>query len=113
MGSHEGRESPTPSEQENHDDKNQESNTQDEEQRPQANVDAQTGQTRTDQASVENEAEEIAQPAQAGLGPDIMMEDPDAGPDLEEELGGVIIGETENGEMLIMSIDSNEATQAL
>ena len=66
----------------------------------------------TDGAQVlENEDAEIAQPAQAGLSPDIITEDPDASPDLEEELGGVIIGEIEyaNGlvDLLVISIDSS------
>ena len=157
MAGHEGSGSPTPSEQENHDDKNENNNMQDEEQGTRENDDAQTGETMNDmqesqindvkandsstqeniatEASVagennvvvpnpddetygaqalENEDAEMAQPAQAGSGSDIMMEDPNAGPDLEEELGGVIIGEISyaNGlvDLLVISIDSSTGT---
>ena len=117
MAGHEGSGSPTPSEQENHDDKNDDNNIQDEEQEAQGNdeVNESSLQDIVREASVAGEINaEMAQPAQAGSSSDIMMEDPNAGPDLEEELGGVIIGEIENAnglvELLVISIDSSTGT---
>ena len=52
------------------------------------------------------------QPAQAGLNPNIMAYDSDADPDLEEELGGIIIGQSDgNGqvEILVMSVETSPA----
>jgi hypothetical protein len=121
MAGHEGSGSPTPSEQENHDDKNDDNNIQDEQQEAQEHdevVNESSVQDIVREASIAGEINaEMAQPAHPGSSSDIMMEDPDAGPDLEEELGGVIIGEIENAnglvELLVMSVDSSPGTPEL
>ena len=65
----------------------------------------------------ESEDAEMAQPATVGSNSDIMAHDPDAGLDLEEELGGMIIAilDYSNGQMelLVTSIDSPPANPEL
>ncbi|CAB4015962.1 Hypothetical predicted protein [Paramuricea clavata] len=49
------------------------------------------------------------QPAKVGLNPNIMAYDSDADPDLEEELGGIIIGQSDgNGQVEILVIKRPE-----
>ena len=55
--------------------------------------------------------------AQPGLNTEVIMEEQNVDPDLEEQLGGVIVGEVEyaNGqvELLVMSINASQATPEL
>ncbi|CAB3987325.1 Hypothetical predicted protein [Paramuricea clavata] len=139
MAGYEGCGSPTPSEHEHNDDKNEDNITEHEEEAQEDN-DTQADETMNDgepnesspqdnndmnpgneadsaQGLPESEDAEMAQPAHVGSDSDIMAHDPDADLDLEELLGGMIVAvlDYDNGQMelLVMSIDSTPATPEL
>ncbi|CAB4027421.1 Hypothetical predicted protein [Paramuricea clavata] len=138
MAGYEGSGSPTPSEQEDNDDKDEDNITEHEEE-AQEDDDTQADETMNDgepnessaqdnytnpgneadgaQGLPESEDAEMAQPTHVGSDSDIMAHDPDAGLDLEEELGGMIIAvlDYDNGQMelLVISIDSPPTTPEL
>lgn len=136
MAGYEGSGSPTPSEQEDCDNKNEDNITEHEE--AQEHDDTQADETVNDgepnesspqdnnnymnfgneadgaQGLPESEDAEMAQPAQVGSNSDIMAHDSDAGLDIEEQLGGMIVAVLDYGngqiELLVMFIDSTPAT---
>jgi hypothetical protein len=135
MAGYEGSGSPTPSEQEDYDNKNEDNITEHEEE-AQEDDDTQADETMNDgepnessaqdnymnpgneadgaQGLPESEDAEMAQPAHVGSDSDIMAHDPYAGLDIEEQLGGIIVAELDYGngqiELLVMFIDSTPAT---
>ena len=138
MAAHDGNKSPTPSQQDDYGDKN--NGTEYEEERAQENVITVNDQDREPDRQTDNEEnpnaatsnvltestmdaengsvtnQDTAQSAQLGLNT-VIMDDQDAGPDLEEQLGGVIVGEIEHAdgqvELLVMSISASQGTPEL
>ena len=128
MAGHEGRGSLTPTEQDDYEDhgnaQENDETTLDDQYRDSRNnnedLNAATGDARTEavmgSANDVVPTEETAQAthntarlAQLEFNIEVMTEDPNAGPGLEEQLGGVVVGEVESpngvGYLLVMLID--------
>ena len=133
MAGNEGRGSPTPSEQGDYDNKDSNieyeeegvqdneatPNDQDGEHDPQTNDEEENLNAATNDVVIEpvmgHDSNDLAPHQETNT--DVMMEDADGGPDFEEQLGGMIIGEIEypNGQvdLLVVSIESSLGTPEL